>query len=145
MVESARSLLNVAIGSRQVIVNGYTSSCMPSQYLVLATEANKMKARVLLREQLRQTAAATVSMAASSRLAWKLFHDSSRDGLSANCWRSVVFITDGLMSEAQEKEALQAVAQLQEAEEPKAQVFALSIGREACSFCDSVVCNCFSV
>ena len=141
MVESARSLLNVAIGSRQVIVNGYTSSCMPSQYLVLATEANKMKARVLLREQLRQTAAATVSMAASSRLAWKLFHDSSRDGLSANCWRSVVFITDGLMSEAQEKEALQAVAQLQEAEEPKAQVFALSIGREACSFCDSVVCR----
>ena len=124
----------------QVIVSGYSSPCFPPQYLVLANEANKMKALAFLREQVtRETPMAKSTVAAASRLAWKMLSDSERDGYTANCSRSVVYVTDGLLAQAEAQEAVTVVNELQ-AQGPMAQVFALSLGDGPCPLCDDLIC-----
>ena len=53
---------------------------------------------------------------AASRLAWKLLQDSERAGYSSNCSRSVIFVTDGLVADAETQEAMSVLDELQQAQ-----------------------------
>lgn len=99
----------------QVIVSGYSNPCFSAQYLVVATEPNKVKAIRFLREQIsRHMPMGESTIPAASRLAWKLLQDSERAGFSSNCSRSVIFMTDGLVADEEVVETLGVLDELQQ-------------------------------
>ena len=127
----------------QMVVAGYSSPCFPTNYLVLATEANKIKAIQFLRDQIsRSITIGESTLPAATRLAWKLLQDSERAGITSNCSYTVIFISDGLLSKQDADETVATVAELQDDPRiPSAQAFAISLGPLKCSFCDAIVCS----
>ena len=123
----------------QVVVDGYTPGCLPTDKLVPKTADNFAHVERFVNETMDGgNSADTNTLRSSFNKAWKLLEDSRAAGVSTNCSRQIFLITDAIVSQAVAAQAVERFAEL----EAKFPVQTFTISLEAnCGFCADLTCK----